>query len=386
MDAIESKVAELSGAVNKLILDVQAKHTEMERGLTSKASFEEFKVNIDRKYLELCATVVKLQTPGAVLPTEPAALAAAHKAAFIKYLRKGIDSLAPEERKVMTIGDATTGGYLAPVEFTNELIRDIVEFSPFRTVARVVTTSARAKQWPKKTTSASASWVAEIGTRAETTNPKFGLEEIPTHEMFALAKVSKQDLEDNTFDILGFIRAEFAEQFGVLEGTAFISGNAVGKPEGFLSNANVTGFTGVTTSAKIVNDDLKALLYSLKEAYARAATWLWKRSSTLAISIMKDATTGVYFWQPGLQLGAPANVLGLPFVECLDMPAEAASAKAVAIGNFRQGYIIVDRIDIEVLIDPYSSKSTGCIEISARKRVGGQVVLPEAIKIYTLKA
>lgn len=386
MDEIEKKVAELNGAITKLITDVQTKHTEMEKGLTSKASFEEFKANMEARYAELSTTVVKLQAPGAALPTEPAQLALAHKAAFIKYLRKGINSLAPEERKVMTIGDSTTGGYTAPIDFTNELIKDIVEFSPIRTVARVVTTSAKAKQWPKKTTSASASWVAEIGTRAETTNPKIGLEEIPTHEMFALAKVSKQDLEDNTFDILGFIREEFAEQFGVLEGTAFVSGNAVGKPEGFLSNASVTGFTGVTTSGKIVADDLKQLLYSLKEGYARAATWLWKRSSTLAISLLKDATAGYYVWQPGLQLGSPPNVLGLRYVECVDMPAEAGSAKAVAIGSFRQGYIIVDRVDTEVLVDPYSSKSTGCIEISARKRVGGQVVLPEAIKIYTLKA
>lgn len=381
---IETKIAELNGELKQLISGLQAKNTEMEKGLTSKTSFEEFKTNVEAKYAELSATVVKLQAPGADHTKDVKPDAA--KAAFIKLLRKGIESLGPEERKVMTISDASTGGVFAPPEFTNELIKDIVEFSPIRTVARIVTTSARSKQWPKKTTSASASWVSEIGTRAETTNPKFGLEEIPTHEMYALAKVSKQDIEDAQFDIMGFIQAEFAEQFGVLEGTGFVSGDAVGKPEGFLTNAGITGFTGVTTSAKIVADDLKQLLYSLKEAYARNARWLWKRSSTLAISLIKDATAGYYVWQPGLQLSSPPNVLGLPYVECPDMPAESASAKAVAVGDFRQGYVIVDRIVIEILVDPYASKSTGCVEISARKRVGGQVVLPEAIKIYTLKA
>jgi HK97 family phage major capsid protein len=306
--------------------------------------------------------------------------------AFEKWLRKGKEALTPEELKVMTVSDLTTGGYVAPAEFTNEFLKTIVEYSPLRSIARVVSTTFRAKQWPKRTSSASASWVSEIGTRSETTNPKIGLEEIPTHEMYALAKISKQDLEDAKFDLMGFLNEEFREQFGVAEGTAFITGNAVGKPEGILTNPNVTGFTGTTTSGKIVTDDLMQTLYSLKEAYARNATWLWKRSSTLAISLLKNAGNVDYVWQPGLQSGAPALVLGRPYVECPDMPAEAGSAKAVAIGDFRRGYIIVDRIDIEVLEDPYSSKSTGCIEISARKRVGGQVVMPEAIKIYTLKA
>ena len=386
MSEIEQKVKDLNDQVNSLVTQLQQKDREAEKNLISKASFEEYKANLEAKYTELSTAVIKLQAPTPGVPAEPEKKAAFHKAAFEKLLRKGIESLGPDERKVMTVADAATGGIFAPPEFTNEVIKGVVDFSPIRSVARVVTTRARSKQWPKKTTSASASWVSEIGTRSETTNPKFGLEEIPTHEMFALAKVSKQDLEDAQFDLLGFLRAEFAEQFGVLEGTAFVSGNAVGKPEGILTNASITGFTGTTTSAKIVADDLKQVLYLLYERYEKNATWLWRRASTLAISLLKNATTGDYLWQPGLQTGAPPNVLGRPYVECIDMPAEGASAKAVAIGDWKSGYIIVDRIDMEVLIDPYASKSTGCIEISARKRVGGQVVLPEAIKIYTLKA
>lgn len=386
MDEMEKKVKDLNDQVNVLISGLQTKQTEMEKGLTSKASFEEFKTNIDARYAELSAALVKLQAPASAIPTEPDKKAVFHKAAFDKFLRKGADALTPDERKVMTVADAATGGIFAPPEFTNEVIKGVVDFSPIRSVARVVQTTARSKQWPKKTTSASASWVSEIGTRAETTNPKFGLEEIPTHEMFALAKVSKQDLEDAQFDLMGFLREEFAEQFGVLEGTANVSGNAVGKPEGILTNGSVTGFTGVTTSGKILADDLKQLLYLLYERYEKRATWLWRRASTLAISLLKNATTGDYLWQPGLQTGAPPNVLGRPYVECIDMPAEANSAKAVAIGDWQAGYIIVDRIGMEVLIDPYASKSTGCVEISARRRVGGQVVLAEAIKVLTLKS
>jgi HK97 family phage major capsid protein len=373
---------------NGLLLQIRTKYEEMEKSRITKGDFDTFVGNVKGRLDEVDKTIAALKVPPMPIPGQGTKDTDAEFAVktFDKCLRKGRASLSPEEQKVMTVADPTTGGYFAIPEFTAELIKGIVEYSPIRSVARVVQTSARSKQWPKKTTSAAAAWVAEIGTRAETTNPAFGLEEIPVHEMYAMAKVSRQDIEDAKFDLLGFLREEFSEQFGVTEGTAFVSGDAVGKPQGLLVNPSITGYTGTGTSSKIDADDLKRVLYTLKDAYAKQATWLWKRSSTLAISLLKDATAGYYVWQPGLQLGSPANVLGLPYVECIDMPAEGSSAKAVMVGDFRRGYIIVDRLDIEVMDDPYSSKSTGCVEFSARKRVGGQVVLAEAIKLLTLKA
>jgi HK97 family phage major capsid protein len=376
------KLIQLIEEQKQLIVDFQKKQDGLLGGKLDK----EFETKIDARLQEISRELVELKKPR--LETDPAKVRSAENKAFFGALQKKLRGaeLTPEETKTMTVGDPTTGGYLAPLEFVNEIIKIDVLYSPVRSLARVRTTARPGIEVPKKTSSASASWVSEIGTRSETTNPKFGLETVPTHEMYAMAKVSKQDLEDSVFDLEGFLREEFGEQFGVLEGTAFISGNAVGRPEGILTNASVGGFTGVTTSAKVVADDLFDVLYALNERYAANATWLWKRSTTLAISKLKDAGSINYVWQPGLQSGAPATVLGRPYVECVDMPAEAASAKAVAIGDFRAGYLIVDRLVIEILIDPYTSKSTGCIEISARKRVGGQVVLAEAIKIYTLKA
>lgn len=379
----EEEIKRLLEEQKTLISGFQQKNEDLLKDRISKADLAAYGANIDTRLAQIEAEILKFKAPQRGDENQAGL---AYKAIFEKALRKGFDSLSPEERKVMTVSDSTTGGYLAPSEFTNELIKGIVEYSPMREVCRVVQTTARSKQWPKKTTSASASWVGEIESRTETTNPKVGLEDIPNHEMFALAKVSKQDLEDTAYDLQGFLREEFTEQFGVLEGAGFVSGSGTNKPQGFLTNASVSGFTGTTTSAKIIADDLKSVFYALAELYARNATWVWKRSSTLAISLLKDTSSGNYLWQPGLQSGTPANVLGRPYIECPDMPAEAGSAKAVAVGDWRRGYIIVDRLAIEVLDDPYSSKSTGCIEFSARKRVGGQVVLAEAIKIYTLKA
>jgi len=384
---MEQELIKLQEESNGLLTQIRSKYEDLEKSRISRGDFDSFVGNVKGRLDEVDKNLALLRTPPLPIPGEGKSADTEFEVkTFDKFLRKGWAVLTPEEQKVMTVSDQTTGGFFAPAEWTAELIKGVVEYSPIRTVARVVQTSARSKQWPKKTTSAAAAWVAEIGSRAETTNPAFGLEDIPVHEMYAMAKVSKQDIEDAKFDLLGFLREEFAEQFGVTEGTAFVSGTAIGKPQGILVNPSVTGYTGVGTSSKIDADDLKRVLYALLDVYAKQATWLWKRSSTLAISLLKDATAGYYVWQPGLQLGSPANVLGLPYLECVDMPAEGSSAKAVVVGDFRRGYIIVDRLDIEVMDDPYSSKSTGCVEFSARKRVGGQVVLAEAIKVLTLKA
>jgi HK97 family phage major capsid protein len=299
-----------------------------------------------------------------------------------------MDALSPAETKVMTISDLTTGGYLAaPNDLVKEILSNVQLYSPIRSLARVITTSAPGVDWPKKTGTFAAYRTSEIGTRTETTGLAFGLEKIPADEMYALVKLSKQNLEDSAFPLESFVAAEAAEQFGVKEGTESISGiSASGQMEGILVNSAITGFTGVTTSGKILADDLKQLCYSLKDYYAGTATWLWRRASTLAISLLKDTVSGNYLWRYGLADKDPATVLGRPYVECPDVPAEANSAKAVIFGDFRRGYAIIDRLGMETqrLVELYAA--AGQVGLLFRRRVGGQVVLPEAIKVLTLKS
>ena len=159
---------------------------------------------------------------------------------FDAYCRKGFDALSDAEKKALTVSNDSTGGYLAPPEYVRELIKDITEISPIRGIARVRSTGARSIQVPKRTGTFSAQWVAESGTRSETTGYQVGLEEIPAHEYYALVDISEQDLEDSVFDLEAEMQSEFSTQFAKAEGAAFVSGNAVGKPEGFMTNSDVS--------------------------------------------------------------------------------------------------------------------------------------------------
>jgi HK97 family phage major capsid protein len=48
--------------------------------------------------------------------------------------------------------------------------------------------------------------------------------------------------------------------------------------------------------------------------------------------------------------------MGFPVTEAEDMPDIASNAFAIAVGDFRAGYLVVDRMGVRVLRDPYSAK------------------------------
>lgn len=299
--------------------------------------------------------------------------------AFDLYCRKGVEHLTDVEKKALTVSNDSTGGYLAPPEYVNELLKTVTEISPIRSVARIRSTGQRSVQVPKRTSTFSAAWVAESGTRSETTGYNVGLEEIPCHEHYAMVDISEQDLEDTVFDLEAEMQSEFSEQFAKAEGTAFVSGNSVGKPEGIMTNGDV-GESNSGHASTLTADGLITLVHSIKSEYGRNGTFLFNRTTLAAIRKLKD-TAGQYVFQTGmsLQAGVPNTVLGSPYIEVTDMPDVAANAYPVAFGAFRRAYMIVDRVQLAVLRDVYTQATSGNVRYIARRRVGGQIVQAEAI-------
>ncbi len=304
--------------------------------------------------------------------------------AFLTLCRRGKDALTPEQLKVLTVSDDTTGGYLAPPEMTSEIIKGVVEYSPVREVARVRQTGSRSVKAPKRTGTFSAAWVGEIDARSETQGLTYGLEEIPTHELTAEVYISMEDLEDSAFNLESELNMEFSEQFGVAEGAAFISGAGTKKPEGLLTNSGIAAVNSGDANL-LKADGLIDLFYAVKDAYARNGSWLMKRGTIATIRKFKDGQ-GQYLWQPGIGQDQPNTILGKPYREAVDMPAVAANEYPVLFGDYRRGYWIVDRIQITVVRDIYTKASSGQVKFVARKRVGGAVVNTEAIKKQKIAA
>lgn len=299
--------------------------------------------------------------------------------AFDSYLRKGKDAISEIEKKALTVSNDSTGGYLAPPEYVRELLKTVTEISPIRSLARVRNTAQRSIQVPKRTSTFAAQWVSEVGTRSETTGYNVGLEEIPTHEYYALVDISEQDLEDTVFDLEAEMQSEFATQFSKAEGTAFVSGDSVGKPEGLLTNSSMGEAVSGNSSA-LTSDGLITLVHSIKSEYTKNGTFIFNRSTLSAIRKLKD-TAGQYIFQPAMMLdGQMANtILGHPYVEATDMPNVGSGTFPIIFGDFQRGYLIVDRVALAVLRDPFTQATTGNVRYIARRRVGGQVVQAEAL-------
>jgi len=296
--------------------------------------------------------------------------------------RKVIDDVAAEA-KALNVGTDTAGGYLAPTEYLREMIKSVTEMSPVRSVVRIRSTAMKSIQIPKRTGQFSATWVVEQGTRTETTGLTYGLEELQTHELYALIDISNQMLEDSAFDMESELRMEAAEQFAVAEGAAVVSGNGVGKPEGFMANAsvgeNISGSAATIADVDGQANGLLTLKHALKTAYTRNATWAMNRTTIGSVRKLKDAEKN-YIWMPGIAAGRPNTIDGDPYVEMPDMPSEGAGLYPIAYGDFSRAYTLVDRIAMEMLRDPYTQATSGNVRFIFRRRMGGRVVLAEAIR------
>lgn len=309
----------------------------------------------------------------------------------VKFYRYGFDGLSEDERKHMLSkkdmisGNNTTGGFLITPESSNEIIKNIVEFSPVRSVARVGSTSKNEVKYPVRTGNVTGGvWAGEVSTRTDLGNITYGMLNIPVHTLTGYVDISRDNLDDSDFDLAREINMELAEQFGVTEGGVFISGNGVNKPEGLLANSDIAEVVSGSASA-ITADGLMDLVFSLKTFYTKNARFMLERTSIRDIRKLKDGN-GDYLWKPGLEDGSPASILGYKYTEATDMPAIAANAYPVLFGDFKQGYQIIDRKMLSMERDDVTQRLNNLVRFYATKRVGGQVRKAEAIKKLKISA
>lgn len=304
--------------------------------------------------------------------------------AFDTYFRKGDQKLSAEELKALSSDSDTDGGFMVPTTRAARIIELLREASDIRALATVETiTTGSDYEIPAEGPDAfDAGWVGERGARDETQGGKLAMRKIPTHEMYANPHVTRTLLDDTGFDVEGWMNRRVTQRMSQIEGGAFVNGDGVGKPFGLMSNADIAEVVSGAAAA-IKADGLIDLIYDLPEAYAKNATLIMRRATVREIRKLKD-NNGQYIWQPGLAGGPPATILDRPYREVIDMPAIAANAHPILFGDFRAGYVIVDRQGIRLIRDELTRKPF--VQMYTTKRTGGQVVLAEAFRKLKISA
>lgn len=316
----------------------------------------------------------------------------AHTAAFDSYVRKGeTANLTALEQKALSVGTDVDGGYLVPKETERAVNTALKTISPIRSIAGIRQVSGSVYKVPFATTGAATGWVGETAVRPQTNTPTLAELSFPTMELYAMPAATQAILDDSAIDIDAWLAEEVRVAFAQQEGSAFITGDGVNKPKGFLTYPTVAnaswswgnvGFltTGTAGAFPATNqaDKLIDLVYAVKGTYRANGSFVMSRSTLGAVRRMKDAD-GSYIWQPSGDAAQPSKLLGYAVVEAEDMPNIAADSLSIAFGDFASGYLIVDRVGIRVLRDPYSSKPY--VLFYTTKRVGGGIRDFDAIKL-----
>lgn len=312
-----------------------------------------------------------------------------HKAAFRAYLRTGdAAELTRIERKTLSVGADPEGGYLVTPEVSERIVSTIFETSPVRALAAVESISTDSLELLVDKADAGAGWVAETEARAETTSPDLAKINIPVHEIYAEPRATQKLIDDSSIDIETWLTGKVADKFARTEATAFVNGTGVGQPRGFLTYPAGTDWGQIeqvnSGGAGVVKaDGLIDLQHSLKEGYGANAVWLVNRLVVRDIRKLKDSQNQ-YLWEPGLKIDGHETLLGRPIHTATDMPVAAADSLSVAYGDFGRAYQVVDRVGVRVLRDPFTAKPY--VKFYTTKRVGGDVVNFEAIKLQKLAA
>ncbi len=332
-------------------------------------------------------------------PKRPVLSAAAegetpHQKAFQAYLRTGDDEALRGlelEGKALSTAVAADGGYLVDPETAASIQSVLSSTASLRSVANVVNVEATSYDVLIDHTDVGAGWASETAATAETATPQIDRITIPLHELSALPKASQRLLDDSAFDIEGWLARRIADKFARAEAAAFINGDGVDKPRGFLSHPAVddaawswtnigyiaTGVDGDFDSTK-PSDAIVDLVYALGAEYRANATFIMNSKTAGAVRKMKDAD-GRFLWSDGLAAGEPARLMGYPVLIAEDMPDIASGATAIAFGDFAAGYTVAERPDLRILRDPFSAKPH--VLFYATKRVGGDVSDFAAIKL-----
>lgn len=308
-----------------------------------------------------------------------------YKGAFFHAIRSGKSSLTGEERKllenVMSTGTDSGGMLVMPEEMETSVRALLAKQVVMRRLASTLTLTADRKIVLAASYGA-AGWLGENGAYPKV-DDTYKTVTIGNHKLGKIIQVSEELLHDSEFDLTGLISTSFARSFAEGEEDAFINGDGVGKPTGVLTSAQV----GVTTAAStaITADELLDLFYSLKATYRQNATFLMSDGAEKVLRKLKDATTGDYMWQPGLTASQPNTLLGRPVTVSDYMPVVAASAKAIAFGDFSQ-YTIKDTLGMQMQILDQLYAENGQVGFKGNERTDGKLIVPEAIQALQMKA
>lgn len=307
-----------------------------------------------------------------------------HREAFCDYLRKGIEMTLPElEKKNLSAGTDNSGGYLASSYILDNIVQQLRSSSSMREICNVMQISADSLEYIEDNEAGTSCWLGEEESSSETSSASLSKKSIILNTIYAQPKTTQRLIDDVSVNIEEWLIDKITEAFATKENAAFINGDGSNKPKGILSYDKGTDSGQIEqiksgTSSSFDSDALIKFYYSLKDVYANNASFLMNRTIVEKVRMLKDSNEQ-YIWSPGLMVGKPDTLLGIPLYTASDMPDAGVDSLSIVIADFKKAYQIVDNPNIRILRDYFTEKPF--VKFYTTKRVGGSVINFDAIKI-----
>lgn len=405
--------ADVSGDPKQMIAALQSAHNEFRQTIEANVGAKADSAEVQAKLDAINSTMNTIETSlnehamklaaaqmtgGSVAPADPeytAAFASFMRTENAEDLRKLAAAQKTGPRAAMSEGVPADGGLLTPIEWDRTISGRLKLITPMRQESTVISISKSGFTKLFTDRAVGSGWVGETASRPATATPQFTALPFGLGQLYANAAASQDILDDAEIDLENWLTSEIETEFSRQEGIAFVAGDGINKPFGFLNY--VPGGTAAGRhpwgAIEVVNaghatllnnpDKIIDLIYKLPAIYTPNAKFFTNRTSLGALRKLKDGQ-GNFLWQPTFVAGQPSTLAGYPVVDMPDMPNIEANALAMAFGDMRETYLVIDRIGFRILRDPFTNKPYICFYCT--KRVGGGVKNPDAMKVLRVAA
>jgi HK97 family phage major capsid protein len=359
---------------------------KMEKLGSDSADYQEYKAKSVKDMEDVSKSIDEIKAamaraPAANTDPEKKELTAEEKA-FRSYLFKGAD-ISHEQKTLLQVGDDERGGYLVTPEIGAIIDQLQREVSPMRSLVNVITINGgdaiEAPTITSKTIGATRR--NETASSTDNSNVKFGNKRIAVNWLDALVPATIQAADDIP-QLISLLGQFAAEDFAITEGAEVLNGTGVGQGRGLMTAG--TGIEQISSgaAAAFTTTGLLSLVGGLKTAYRANSSFIANRSTIFTqLFGLQDAEERHYL-VPDFRNGFQFTLLGFPLIEMPDMPDSAADALPLAFGNFKRAYNWVERKQMSLFVDPFTSHPT--TKYIWSKRSGGDVVVAEALKIQKI--
>jgi HK97 family phage major capsid protein len=276
-----------------------------------------------------------------------------YRDAFYEYLRSG-DEASPEARRLLAekrtanLTSTNGDGNLIPVTTLQKMTQALKAFGGVYSLAEVAETSTgNPVNWPTADTTAEVGSIVAEGGPVGLSSTSFGQKTLGAYIYTSgIIQLSWQLMQDNVFDLEGYVARKIGERIGRAIAADFVSGNGTTAPQGLITGLSltVTGDT-VANGARVIGaptyNNLVDLVHKIDPAYRALGNCGFLVADTTVAEFRKLVDSQKRpLWEPSLQNGDPDRFMGYPVRVDQGVPAVGSAAKSVVFGDIKQAYVV----------------------------------------------